>query len=1279
MDEYVLLLQFKNNIHTKFGIEFQSFFENIMQKAFRDYQKIRPYGNKGDGGNDGYVNSLGIYYQVYAPATPSVNERKAAEKLCKDFQKLKAKWNEISKIKEYYFVYNDKYDGSTIDLESAISNLKKDNPEIKFALFLALDLEHVFRRLSEVDLLDLGFNIDHRQVVSNVYSYLDIVKKELEKENAFYAQKILMNEKYIIGELGDENLSIEFELLEAKCLQKTEEIEKAIKKYEGISKKYPNDPRALINLAVLYLNQKQDGKYRELIDKAQKIDPTYWSLLLEQFLRKVITCENEEIINMDVETFPDDPLLKSNYYRILSIQYQIFSDYDNADKFIMKAINYYPDKFVNYLIKLSFSANRMLLITNSEQKQELIQSIKKEIEEVENQFCEDADIGLRNKANLNIYKLQVLFEQANIPEFEKLSNESLSLLLGCFFDIQIEQLLIRLLANALLPIDKLSDLTIYLQKSGMEISDDLSNELISQFLHKGLLFTDGKNFFERLHSQKYLDLINYLQNEDDLRLVELLKGDLRLTIIMANSLIDFPETQKKIIDTLPNEGHYQKEMLLLLHYYKKKDYDEASKILRMIDYPKLNYHECRQILSVVHSLEFWEYEIIVLNKLLEEEKNKSVQFSLKIQLFNAYFALGMFAEIIRFGESLLEEDLKKNILSMDNKEALLVNTIEACFERGKIEPLALTKAKEILEKYRLDNHSYDFSIGIAAEVYIKNGEEGLALKCIIEGVRKKKNLSSQEYARLNFLLSIRIGDRLHLNLNSEEMVQEDTFVKLVNMDGWYYIGSGNELDAVPIRKDSNKYSNFIDKKLGDLVEFTNRYGLERSVSELEFIYPIEKYILWQSLRNFQKLTIYGDLEGVQLINVAENENGLDLQHLLHFFEDTYQKTAPFFEIYRNGIYPLAMLAISDGGLIPAIAHIQGENKGYINFCSGEINDYDQQKRIAKKVIDDQLKFYLDGTSALFMSEVGLLNKIFHYLPNLMVPQSVINFLLATMDRFNSAQEESGYLHYAQGKIGVSIIEKTKRNLILSNFQNSIRLLESKPQNISIISTAYKLNYPSEKKVPAELSDACQLAQKEESLVLTEDYLYIKWNELETKKKPISYFSSLALVGMLYDEGKLKFDDYLQYFCYLSSYRFRFLTITVPDIEKAVFGEGKVKRVIPENIRLLNFPLTLSEDYGVPFSKAFTVVAIFLTKVILDSTITADVSEKIFVEIIESFPAKIHQRDLGQLLLRVCNKVIEENGLKQIGRTKDKHIHDKYDRLLQLTEIYNYAKIVLKPD
>src|SRR4030065_1191851 len=108
LDKNYLRVQFCLKVHEKNATEFQSFFEDIMQNAFQDFKKIRPYGKRGDEGNDGYRPDEGIYYQVYSPEKPNEKESKAARKLKRDFEKLKKTWNKISEVKTFYFVFNDK-------------------------------------------------------------------------------------------------------------------------------------------------------------------------------------------------------------------------------------------------------------------------------------------------------------------------------------------------------------------------------------------------------------------------------------------------------------------------------------------------------------------------------------------------------------------------------------------------------------------------------------------------------------------------------------------------------------------------------------------------------------------------------------------------------------------------------------------------------------------------------------------------------------------------------------------------------------------------------------------------------------------------------------------------------------------------------------------------------------------------------------------------------------------------------------------------------------------
>lgn len=1279
LDKNYLLLQFKVKIFSKNGTEFQSFFENIMKKAYSDFQKIKPHGIEGDMGNDGYRKNSGIYYQVYAPEVPSIKLAEAVRKLKKDFEKLKKNWDEISEIKEYYFVFNNKYFGSIQKLEEAISELEKNNSGIKFHIFTAKKLEELFFSLDKADILSLGFDIDSTKAVSNAYEYLKNVEVELDRENGKFALKTLENIKDIIFKLADYQLELEYELLECGCLQKLENIKEVRDKYENISKRFPNDPRAFLYLAEIYLHNEDYKKNKELLDKAEEIDANHWLLKLEKLVRKDHLGEKLDITNINEEDFPDESRIKANFYRIYAQFIENSGNKTVADSFVEKAIYLNPDKFSNYITKLSIFEKRIYLNQDNPNISEDLLKQLEEIKKVEKKFLAIGDVGARNKAVLNIMKLNVFLVQEDFPNLEELSQKTLELTLDCYFNKQTDQIIASTL-RFISPSDKnFERLLKQLNEAEKDISDELAKVIIYQFIIRNSLLGEGKSFFKGINKQKCLDFIIDIENKNYENVLKFLKNDEQFAIVIAKSLKNFPNLRKKIIKNLPDDKKILKEKLLLELNYDEGNIDDAFGILQKIDLSSLDYFESIIASKIAEKKKVWDLQIIILEKLLEKEKDKKNIFHLKSQLFNAKYNCKDYLEVIKIGENLLKEDLNENILDIKNKEVLLAQTINACFERGIVDTKNFIKAKKLLTTYSLSQSTFEFKIGIEAQVYLKNNDPQKALESVIEGVKIKKILSLEEYAKLYFLVCIQIGNLIKINLNSLEKVKKNTFLKLKNQDKWYFIGNGNELDATKILEKNHNYSLFIDKKNGGEIIFQSKYSSEIHREKIENIFSIDKYIFWQIDRNFQKLSQDNILGGVQVIEIPKKEETIDPKYLLAFLEDLQGKAKPFFEMYCKERLPLAMLAVSEGGLTNAIGRILRENKGFINFSSGTRTELETQKTIARRVIDNNLPFYLDGTSALVLSEMGLLKKVYIHLSNLKVSQSVIDLLIQTAEKFRYSYGQTGYMVYSQGKIIVSSIKKDKRDRIQSNFIKSIYLLELKPKNINTISLANKADCSSEQKIPAGLCDACILAQKEGVPVLTEDFLYLKMNEIETKKKSPEYFSSLILLKVLNEQGKISFDEYLDFFAYLSSYRFRFLSLNSEDIEKAVFGDWKIKVIRTENIRKLNFPLTLSEEYGVSFQNAFAVVVSFLFKVLIDDTITPDIVEKIFVEIIESFPMKKDKKNLRQMLLRVCTKAVEKNKSRWILTKKSKTTQEKIDKLSRATEIFSSGIQIWTPN
>ncbi|MHA1723703.1 MAG: PIN domain-containing protein [Promethearchaeota archaeon] len=1270
IDKHYLLLQFQIKIYSKKGIEFQHFFEDIMEKVYPDFQKIKPYGRDGDGGNDGYRKKAGIYYQVYAPNEPVIKESSATKKMEKDYNNIKEHWNEISEVKEYYFVYNNEYSGSVLKLEEAITQLNRSNTNINFDLFLPKNLENIFFDLSDTDMLELGFNIDSRQMLSLAYKYLEKIEIELDRENGEIAFKILRDVKDIIFSLNNNSLELEYEILECRCLQKLEKVDDARKKYNNIGKRFPNDSRSFLYLAELYLREEKFDKNMELLKKAEKIDANYWLLKLEKLVRKIYLGEKVDISNIDENEFSNKSnRIKANFYRLYTYFLAKSENYEKANSFIKEAIHLNSDRFSNYIMKISIMERKIFSRQNNFDLSEELTILLKEIEKVETKFLKFGNIVPRNKSLLKIKKLQILMSQENYQVAEKLTKEIFEFSLTCFFDKTIDDILIDLLKFVpLLPDNAFEKLLKYLEKSEKEISNELAKVLILQFNIKNNLLDKGEKFFKIINKTKYLDFIYYIENKNCDNILKFLKEDYEFAIAIASTIKGFPDLRKRIIENLPNDKNSQKDKLFLLLNYGEEKYDEAFKIIKKIGLSNFSYLECKLILKIIHEEQAWDYKVIILEKLLEQEKKTEIILNLKMQLFNANFYLKKYSEVIRIGEELLEKKINEKILDKKNKEILLTQIIISCFKRENINK-EFEKAKFLLEKYSLLQPTFEFKVGIEAKVYLINNNPQKALESVVEGVKIKKILSPEEYAKMYFIF-IQINNLMDINLKSLDKIKENTFVKLKNKNRWYFIGNKNELDAIKISKENDKYSLFIDKKINNKIIFKNPYSSESYEEIIENIFPIEKYILCQTHYNFQKLSINNDLNGVQTIQMIENPGTFTLKYLLEFLKDSQQQKKPFFDIYCKNNIPLAMLAVNEGGLTNAIGHIQKEKKGFIHFSTGTFEELESQKKIAKKVIDNKLPFYLDGTTAFVLSEMGLFEKVFIHLPNLKISQSVINSLINVIEKFNYIPGQMGTMGYAHDKIIFSNIDQDRRKLIQSNFKESIKLLESKPNNISVISLANKVNCFSEQKVPAELSDACILAQKENIPILTEDFPYLKMNELETKKKAPEYFSSIILLKILNEQSKISFEEYLDFFGYLSSYRFRFLSLNSADIEKAIFGDGKIKTLKIENIRKLNFPLTLSEEYGVQFQKAFLVVARFFYKILMDDTIIPDVIYKIFIEIIESFPTKIEKSALWKMFTKVCEETINKNEPTIILNPTSKITKEKINKLNEIPIFFN---------
>ncbi|HEY2234461.1 MAG TPA: tetratricopeptide repeat protein [Candidatus Angelobacter sp.] len=1258
MDKNYLSLQFWNNVYQKSGTEFQAFFEKIMERT-PGFQKIKPYGNEGDKGNDGYCPAEGIYYQVYAPTEPGEKEADAAQKFKDDFAKLKNGWDKIATIKRYNFVYNDKGSGLTIKLETARAELRAANPSIEFKVFTPKDLEKTFFTLNADQIASLGFDVDSRNAVQNVRDYLVNLEAELDKESGEFVLRALQNIRDIIARHDDEALLLDFEIVEARALQKNEKVREARDKYENIIKRYPDDPRSFLYLAEIYLNNEDFVKNAQLLQRAEHISPGFWLLTLEKLIREIRLRNRVDPLAVDEQQFPSEPRAKSNFYRVYSVLLDQAGEVVRAESFIERAIHLNPDRFSNHDVKIALLEDRVFVEPDINKRRNLADAVLNDISAVEKRFNDAGGIGPRSQSWLNIRRLHMHFAREDTLAIEATAKDLFGQVINCYPDLLMEKIIADLIRPVELPQVDFLKLQDYVKQADKLISDFLAKALVLQFLHKKSLFTEGKAFFSQIKKQDIVDLIMAVEEKNYARAVDLVKDDVQLAVDFVVGIKEPSELRWKIVEALPDDGTIQKEKLFLLLYHQAGDTDKAFEILQKMDLSKLNYAECLPTLKIAQDKKAWDSVVILLEKLLNHEKNKTAVLQIKLQLFTANINLERFPEAIGISRSILENPNEAQLLDEHNKESLVVQTTYAYLKRGD------GSAKDFIQTYASLLRSFEAKVSAEAEAYLKAGDGRNALRAVVEGVKLLRHPSPEQYGML-FFGFIQLGNLMpEFTLTSSPEVGEGCFVKLKEQERWFYVGEGDELDATKIAEPSDIFLTFFGKKPGEKITFGSKYRSEKPEYEIEMILPIEKYILWQARNSAHKLSAEQRWTAMEIIEVPITEGLIDTKYLIAKLQDEERESGNLFDIYCEQNVPLALLALSEGGLAKAIARITAEQRGFIKASSGSLEELNQQKTVAHKMIAGET-FYLDGTSVLMLSEIGFLQKIYEFVPNLKVPQSVISLLLELRDRFEYYPGQSGYLGYAQGRLRVSDIDRARREAIKTNFENSIRLLETKLQNISVISLANKSSAFAEQKIPASLSDACILAQKEGVAVLTEDFLYLKLNEMETKKPAPEYCCSLTLLRVLYEQRKITFDDYLEYFGYLSSYRVRFLPVTTEDLEKSVFGDQTIKVIRPEQLRQFNFPLTLSEEYGVAPPNAFQLVAHFFIKVLVDDSVLPSSAERIFAEIVSLFPTNNNRKALGRLLLGVAVQFVQKNRQKMIMGFR---MQEKFDTIATFLRAY----------
>lgn len=172
---YLFNLLFQVKLYRSKYSAFQTLVEELFYKSRAGYQAIEPWGSLGDGGNDGWIEHEGAYFQVYGPKNEDITEVAACNKASEDFIKLQTSWGRLAPIRKYYFVVNTRWNNVPAPVVQRMAQLKNEHSLEDSKPIGGPDLINIFDGLDNHKKVLVVGGLPINEPLSNAIIPIDIV------------------------------------------------------------------------------------------------------------------------------------------------------------------------------------------------------------------------------------------------------------------------------------------------------------------------------------------------------------------------------------------------------------------------------------------------------------------------------------------------------------------------------------------------------------------------------------------------------------------------------------------------------------------------------------------------------------------------------------------------------------------------------------------------------------------------------------------------------------------------------------------------------------------------------------------------------------------------------------------------------------------------------------------------------------------------------------------------------------------------------------------------
>lgn len=1027
------------------------------------------------------------------------------------------------------------------------------------------------------------------------------------------ALEILSQNNNLVDALDkDSPVRLEFKIAEAKALREASKSDEAILKNEEIISKHKDDIRPYLNLADMYLQVSDYENYEKYLAKAEAINPDHPTIKNIKIIKIIKNIEENGKIELDENDIwgNEGSFERAHCYYIHSIVSSINGEAEKRDEFLDNAIKidgeyiyYEAQKISNKILDLNQKKKEGENIFNLSE----LSQTKNEIEKLE--FAVKDDDAPKRLLEVGLLKLEMSFLQHPNNEYQALKNivdNLVKLFIQTRFDDFNDRKITEMFdgAQPFITEEIVNKIVKYILGSKKKPSDILVFVVLSTAISCFENIDDVIELSKKFEKHKLGNLLSAFKAQDEKLIIEEINKLNEIEKFKIIICVPDIKLRLKLIDNILGSLDEQKRDLLLKMkaglLYQEKDFESAIRMIQGLDLSKADAIMSDIAFDVAREIGIYhDVERDSLKRLLELNAYPDRKYYFLGNLAIAQYHLREFPEALINAKESLENGGK---LALDGLQFLLFIALDILISEDKIE-----EAEILADQHRRIERDYKLSMKIS-EILLAKKEFDEAIKAIVDATLRVENISPEQLLASSHQLTI------IQNVSGEEIAKPDTvdenvFVKLDGIEGWFFIGEKNKsLDATFIQeKNDGRYKVLIGKKIGDKITWPGDDGrmnkIERRIEDLRFT---ADYIGLRGAQEMQKMAQAGN-PYIKIFEVGTTPESMK-ESLMKFMgreEDVFKQ-------FVENKLPFSFYASLVGSAGYAFSKIRSYQEGFVNTILNA-EDWEVQKVTAKKAMEGR-QVHIDGTSLFMLIETGSFKKIIPYLSKFAVPSSAMDEYRNLIQKFSTIPKKGSLqIGLEKNDVKATMYDEDSANKIKDRIKEFCDYVQSKANSVYGIGAQERSSNVVENKIIPAMSDATIKAQQDaDSLVMTEDAVYMELNSQFTKKRKPEYFSLLALATVLYEQGNLCLDDYLEIFYWLTVYRVKFLSTSAEFIISTIIQNQKsILTIHPDLINKLNLDLVWSEEYDANINSVINVCSDVLVALIKNNTIIEDYLRLIF--------------------------------------------------------------------